>query len=152
VVGVGLFLGAAGLFYTLLFGFAAFALAIMGLLVAVVRRSWSPVLRLVVIAAISGAISLIGWGPYLLAAARGTPADKGTGQHYLPEAGAQLTFPMLDFTLLGALCMVGTLWLVIYARSSVRAGALAIGVLSIYAWSLLSMLTTLVGTTLLSFR
>jgi galactan 5-O-arabinofuranosyltransferase len=59
---------------------------------------------------------------------------------------------MLDFTLLGALCMIGTLWLVVYARSSTRAGALAVGVLAVYAWSLLSMLTTLVGTTLLSFR
>jgi len=34
----------------------------------------------------------------------------------------------------------------------VRAGALAIGVVSIYLWSVLSMLTTLAGTTLLSFR
>ena len=59
---------------------------------------------------------------------------------------------MLHFTLLGALCMLGTLWLVVYARSSTRAGALAIAVLAVYAWSLLSMLTTLVGTTLLSFR
>jgi galactan 5-O-arabinofuranosyltransferase len=63
-----------------------------------------------------------------------------------------LTFPMLQFTLLGALCMLGTIWLIVRARSSVRAGALAVGVLTIYAWSLLSMLTTLAGTTLLSFR
>ena len=152
VVGVGVFLGGAALFYTLLFGFAAFAIGIMGLLAAVTGRTWAPVLRLVLIAAISGALALIGWGPYLLAAARGTPADAGTAQHYLPEAGAQLTFPMLDFTLLGALCMVGTVWLVVYARSSVRAGALAVAVLAVYLWSLLSMLTTLVGTTLLSFR
>ncbi|MCP9275828.1 galactan 5-O-arabinofuranosyltransferase [Mycolicibacterium arenosum] len=152
VVAVGLFLGGAALFYTLLFGFAAFAIAIMGLLAAIAGRTWAPVLRLVVIAALSGALALIGWGPYLIAAAKGSPADAGTAQHYLPEAGAQLTFPMLDFTLLGALCMVGTVWLVVYARSSVRAGALAIAVLSVYAWSLLSMVTTLVGTTLLSFR
>jgi galactan 5-O-arabinofuranosyltransferase len=59
---------------------------------------------------------------------------------------------MLHFTLLGALCMVGTLWLVVRARRSTRAGALAIAVLALYAWSLLSMLTTLAGTTLLSFR
>ncbi len=59
---------------------------------------------------------------------------------------------MLSFTLLGALCMVGTLWLVVYARSSTRAGALTVAVLAVYAWSLLSMLTTLAGTTLLSFR
>jgi galactan 5-O-arabinofuranosyltransferase len=95
---------------------------------------------------------LIGLGPWVLAAAKGSPADSGTAQHYLPSAGAQLEFPMLHFTLLGALCMLGTLWLVWRARRSTRAGALAIAVLAVYAWSLLSMLTTLAGTTLLSFR
>ena len=48
--------------------------------------------------------------------------------------------------------MLGALWLVWRARSSTRAGALTVAVLAVYAWSLLSMLTTLVGTTLLSFR
>lgn len=152
IVGVGVFLGVTGLFYTLLFAYAAFTLAIMGIVLAVRRRTFDPLLRGIVIAAISGAIALIGWGPYLLAAARGKPADTGTAQHYLPQDGAQLTFPMLSGTLLGALCMVGTLWLVVRARSSTRAGALAVAVLAVYAWSLLSMLTTLVGTTLLSFR
>ncbi|MDT5340653.1 MAG: galactan 5-O-arabinofuranosyltransferase [Mycobacterium sp.] len=152
IVGVGIFLGLAALFYTLLFGFAAFTLAIMGVLLAATRRSWDPLLRVALIAAISGALAAIHWGPYFFAASGGSPADAGTAQHYLPADGAQLTFPMLDFTLLGALCMVGTLWLVVRARSSIRAGALAVGVLAVYAWSLLSMLTTLVGTTLLSFR
>ena len=152
IIAVGLFLGVAALFYTLLFGYAAFTLAIMALLVAAARRSWDPLLRVAVIAAISGALASIHWAPYFLAAAGGSPADAGTAQHYLPADGAQLTFPMLDFTLLGALCMVGTLWLVVRARSSTRAGALAVAVLAVYAWSLLSMLTTLVGTTLLSFR
>jgi galactan 5-O-arabinofuranosyltransferase len=152
VVGVGIFLGVAALFYTLLLAYAAFTLTIMALVLAVARRRLEPLLRLGLIAVISGAISLLGWGPYLVAAVNGHPADSGTAQHYLPSAGAQLEFPMLHFTLLGALCMVGTLWLVVYARSSTRAGALAIAVLALYAWSLLSMLTTLVGTTLLSFR
>ncbi|RAV07860.1 arabinofuranosyltransferase [Mycolicibacterium sp. GF69] len=152
VVATGVFLGAAALSYTLLFAYAAFTLAIMGVLLAVARRRIGPLVRLVVIAVISGAIALIGWAPYLLAAIAGEPADSGTAQHYLPSDGAQLEFPMLHFTLLGALCMVGTLWLVWRARSSTRAGALAIAVLAVYAWSLLSMLTTLAGTTLLSFR
>jgi galactan 5-O-arabinofuranosyltransferase len=162
VVGVGVFLGVAALFYTLLLAYAAFTLAIMAVVVAVARRNreggdiqprrLEPLVRLAVIAVIAGAISLIGWGPYLIAAIRGKPADSGTAQHYLPSAGAQLEFPMLHFTLLGALCMLGTVWLVVHARSSTRAGALAIAVLAVYAWSLLSMLTTLVGTTLLSFR
>ena len=116
------------------------------------RRSAEPLLRLGVIAVIAGAIALIGWLPYLLAAIGGSPADSGTAQHYLPPDGAQLSFPMLEFTLLGALCMVGTLWLVVRARSSTRAAGLAFGVLAVYAWSLMSMLTTLAGTTLLSFR
>jgi galactan 5-O-arabinofuranosyltransferase len=165
IVGAGVFLGYAALTYTLLLGYAGFTLALMGFLLALARRSraagdiqssrnrpWDPLLRLAVIGVIAGAMALIGWGPYLLAAARGTPADKGTAQHYLPIDGAQLTFPMLSFTLLGALCMVGTLWLVVYARSSTRAGALTVAVLAVYAWSLLSMLATLAGTTLLSFR
>jgi galactan 5-O-arabinofuranosyltransferase len=155
VVGVGLFLGVAALFYTLLLAYAAFTLTLMALALAVARRHnrpWDPLLRLGVIGVIGGAIALLGWGPYLVAAAKGTPADSGTAQHYLPIDGAQLTFPMLSFTLLGALCMVGTLWLVVYARSSTRAGALAVAVLAVYLWSLLSMVTTLAGTTLLSFR
>lgn len=152
VIGVGVFLGIAALFYTLLLGYAAFTLAIMGLVLAVARRRVEPLLRLLVIGVISGAITLIGWGPWLLAAIKGEPADSGTAQHYLPTSGAQLEFPMLHFTVLGALCMLGTLWLVWRARSSTRAGALAIAVLAVYAWSLLSMLTTLAGTTLLSFR
>ena len=152
IVGVGIFLGGTALFYTLLFGYAGFTMALMALLVAATRRSWAPLLRLLVIGVIAGAIGLIGWGPWLVAAAKGSPADSGTAQHYLPIDGAQLTFPMLSFTLLGALCMVGTLWLVVHARTSTRAGALAVAVLAVYLWSLLSMVTTLVGTTLLSFR
>ena len=152
VVGVGLFLGVSALSYTLLFGYAAFTLALMAFGVAAVRRSLEPLLRLAVMAVLSGALALIGWGPYLVAAAKGAPADAGTAFHYLPLEGAQLSFPMLHFTLLGALCLLGTLWLVGYTRSSTQAGALAIAVLAVYAWSLLSMVTTLVGTTLLSFR
>ncbi len=43
-------------------------------------------------------------------------SDTGSAQHYLPADGAVLTFPMLQFSLLGALCMLGTLWLVWRAR------------------------------------
>ena len=152
VAGTGIFLGGAALCYTLLLGFAAFTLTIMAVLLAVTRKHWDPLLRLLVIAVISGAMWLVGLGPFLLAAARGAPSQTGTAYHYLPKDGAELSFPMLQFTLLGALCMLGTLWLVIYARTSTRAGALAVAVLSVYAWSLLSMLATLGGMTLLSFR
>lgn len=152
IVGVGVFLGFAATFYTLLLAYTAFTVTVMAGSAAVVRRSAGPLLRLAVIAVIAAAIGAITWLPFLLRAVHGPLGDTGTAQHYLPADGAVLNFPMLHFSMLGALCMLGTLWLAWRARTSTRAGALGIGVLTLYAWSLLSMLTTLVGTTLLSFR
>ena len=163
-VGVGLFLGFTATFYTLLLGYTAFAVTVMAVLAAITRRGIAPLLRLAVIAVIAVAIAAITWLPFLLRAVRGPLGDTGTAQHYLPGDGAVLTFPMLEFSLLGALCMLGTVWLAWRGWSSggqersdpgigsIRAGALGIGVLAVYAWSVLSMLTTLLGTTLLSFR
>ena len=159
VVGAGLFLGFAATWYTLLFAFSAFAIALMALLLAAAR--WrqgglkavlDPLRRLAVIAVIAAPIAAITWVPFLLRAARSPVSNTGSAQHYLPADGAELSFPMLQFSPLGALCMVGALWLVVRAPRSTRAGALAIGVLAVYLWSLLSMLTTLARTTLLSFR
>ncbi|MBU3751158.1 MAG: arabinofuranosyltransferase, partial [Mycobacterium sp.] len=167
VVGVGLFLGFAATFYTLLLAYTAFTVTLMALAAAVLRRSAAPLVRLAVIAALAAAVAATTWLPFLLRAVRGPLSDTGVAQHYLPGDGAVLSFPMLQFSLLGALCMLGTIWLAWRGfggfggqrrsdrgkrAGSVRAAALGIGVLSLYAWSLLSMLTTLAGTTLLSFR
>jgi galactan 5-O-arabinofuranosyltransferase len=152
VIGVGLFLGFAATFYTLLLAYSAFTVTLMAMIAAVTRRSVAPMLRLAVMALIAAALAAITWMPFLIRAVRGPLADTGVAQHYLPVDGAVLTFPMLQFSLLGALCMLGTVWLAWRGRSSVRAGALGVGVLALYLWSLLSMLTTLAGTTLLSFR
>ena len=152
VLGVGVFLGVTATFYTLLLGLSALTVTVMAVLLAVTRRSLAPLLRLSAMGVIAVAIALITWLPFLLRAAGGPMSGTGSAQHYLPADGSVLTFPMLQFSLLGALCLLGTLWLITRARSSVRAGALAIGVLTVYLWSLLSMLTTLAGTTLLSFR
>src|SRR6476619_6020644 len=46
VVGVGLFLGVAGLFYSLLLGYGAFTVSIMAVALALGRRSAEPLLRL----------------------------------------------------------------------------------------------------------
>ncbi|ANW62346.1 arabinofuranosyltransferase [Mycobacterium sp. djl-10] len=152
IVGTGIFLGVTATFYTLLLGLAAMTVTVMALLLAAARRSIAPLIKLAVAGVIAIAIALITWAPFLLRSLREPLSDTGSAMHYLPADGAVLTFPMLQFTLLGALCMLGTIWLIARARSSVRAGALAVGVLSVYLWSLLSMLTTLAGTTLLSFR
>lgn len=152
VVGTGLFLGVTATFYTLLLAYTAFSITVMAVVAAVARRSITPLLRLVMIGVIAAAIGAITWLPFLLRAARGPMSGTGSAQHYLPDDGAVLNFPMLQFSLLGALCMLGTLWLVWRIRKSATAAALGIGVLSVYGWSLLSMLGTLAGTTLLSFR
>ena len=159
VVAAGVFLGLTATWYTLLLGYSAFAMGLMAL--ALVASRWrqggvkaalDPLRRLAVIAVISVPIAATTWLPFLLRAARDPVSDTGSAYHYLPADGAELTFPMLQFSLLGAVCMLGTLWLVVRARSSVRAAALAIGVLAVYLWSLLSMLATLARMTLLSFR
>ncbi|OBK57889.1 arabinofuranosyltransferase [Mycobacterium colombiense] len=163
VIAAGLFLGWTATWYTLLFGFSAFTVGLMALWLAGVRwrrnrktgglkAALDPLRRLAVIAGIAVAIACTTWLPFVLRAVRSPVSNSGSAMHYLPADGAELTFPMLQFTLLGVVCLIGTLWLVLRARSSVRAGALAIGVLAIYLWSLLSMLTTLARTTLLSFR
>jgi galactan 5-O-arabinofuranosyltransferase len=159
VVAAGVFLGLAATWYTLLLGYSAFAMGLMAL--ALVASRWrqggfkaalDPLRRLAVIAVVAAPIAATTWLPFVLRAARNPVSDTGSAYHYLPADGAELTFPMLQFSLLGAVCMLGTLWLVVRARSSVRAAALAIGVLAVYAWSLLSMLATLGRMTLLSFR
>jgi galactan 5-O-arabinofuranosyltransferase len=160
VIGTGLFLGLAATFYTLYLGLAAFAITLLALLAAALRirrqKSWraaiDPLVRLIVIAAVSGLLALTVWLPYLLTVVGGSPAASGTALHYLPEAGAQLPLPMIHFSLTGALCLLGTVWLVARASSSRRAQALGVGVVAIYLWSLLSMAVTVLGSTLLSFR
>jgi galactan 5-O-arabinofuranosyltransferase len=159
VIGAGIFLGLAATFYTLLLAYTAFTVALMALLLAVfrwrsqgLRAALDPLGRLAVIAVIGAAIAAATWLPFLLRAAHEPVSDTGSAYHYLPADGAQLTFPMLQFTLLGTLCMLGTLWLVVRVGTSVRAAGLAIGVVAVYLWSLLSMLATLARTTLLSFR
>jgi galactan 5-O-arabinofuranosyltransferase len=158
VIGAGIFLGFAATFYNLLLAYSAFTVVLMALLLAAsrwrdgIKAALDPLVRLAVVGVIAAILAATTWLPFLLRAARDPVGNTGSAFHYLPADGAELSFPMLQFTLLGALCMLGTLWLVVRARSSVRAAGLAVGVLAVYLWSLLSMLTTLARTTLLSFR
>lgn len=91
------------------------------------------------------------WLPFGLAVLRGAPRS-GAAQRYLPDSGTLLPLPMTEVSLLGGLCLVGTGWLVLRVRTSPIAQVLSIGVLTIYGWSLLSLVVVLRGTTLLAFR
>jgi galactan 5-O-arabinofuranosyltransferase len=176
VIGAGIFLGFAATFYNLLLAYSAFTVVLMALLLAAsrwrdgIKAALDPLVRLAVVGVIAAVLAAVTWLPFLLRAARDPVSNTGSAFHYLPADGAELSFPMLQFTLLGALCMLGTLWLVVRARPpqagggtpsraaargrapTSRAAGLAVGVLAVYLWSLLSMLATLARTTLLSFR
>lgn len=175
-LGTGLFLGLAAVCYTLYFAFAVFAVVLMAVIAVglavyshraaarvrrrtggepvggVRRAALAPLPRLVVMGVVAAVIGLTVYLPFLLRLLEGSGARSGTAFHYLPEAGAQLPLPMTHLSLLGGLCLIGTLWLVIRAGSSRRAQSLGIGVLAVYLWSLLSMAATAAGSTLLSFR
>ena len=115
MIGAGAVPRLRGTCYTLLLAYAAFTLALMALALAAValapgrlKAALDPLRRLAVIAVIAAAIAATTWLPFLL---RGRPQPGQQHRqrlHYLPADGAQLTFPMLQFSLLGALCMVGT--------------------------------------------
>ena len=177
VLGTGLFLGVAACFYTLYLAIAAFTVVLMAVVAAGVavytrredlrprvggpravggpapwRAAITPLTKLVAMGAIAVVLALVVWAPYLLKMLSGAKLPSGNAFHYLPQSGAELAFPMLEFSLRGALCLLGTLWLVLRAGSSRRAQALGLGVLAIYLWTLLSMAATAAGTTLLSFR
>lgn len=116
------------------------------------RAAIPPLVRLLVIAVITGVVVLVSYLPFLLKMLSGANFSSGSALHYLPQASAELPLPMVEFSLLGVLCLIGTVWLVVRASSSRRAQALGMGVVAIYLWSLLSMVATAAGTTLLSFR
>ncbi len=160
-IGTGLFLGVAATFYTLYLGLAAFAVTVMAVAAAILARrtggSWRAVLpvltKFVVIAAVAAAVALIVWAPFVADVLTGnTPSASGTATHYLPEAGAKLPLPMFHASLVGLLCLLGTVWLIGRATSSRRAQALGLGVVAVYLWYLASMAFTVLGNTLLAFR
>lgn len=175
-LGTGLFLGLAAVCYTLYFAFAVFTVVLMAVIAVGLavyahraaervrrrtggepvggsrRAALAPLPRLILMGVVAGAIGLTVYLPFLLRLLEGAGARSGTAFHYLPESGAHLPLPMTSLSLLGGLCLVGTLWLVLRAGSSRRAQSLGIGVLAVYLWSLLSMAATAAGTTLLSFR
>ncbi|WP_280508500.1 arabinofuranosyltransferase [Nocardia flavorosea] len=181
VLGTGLFLGLAATFYTLYFAFAVFAVVLMAVVAAGlgVRARYAartprriaaqqgaagekvqgiggaigaPLLRLVVMGVITALVGLPVFVPFLLRMLDNPKLESGGAFHYLPEAGSEMPLPMAEFSLLGGLCLVGVIWLVLRASSSRRAQSLGLGVIAVYLWSLLSMLATVAGTTLLSFR
>jgi len=158
LVGAGLFLGVAATFYTLYLGLATLMVVVMALLATWLARrrhgnaaGVRVLARVAVVAVIAIAIALLVWAPYVVELFGGQKTTNAA-QRYLPPYGATFLLPMTAPTVVGALSLIGTVWMVVRARTSVVAQALGIGVLCIYLWLALSLLVIFAHTTLLGFR
>ncbi|MFT4085847.1 MAG: arabinofuranosyltransferase [Gordonia sp. (in: high G+C Gram-positive bacteria)] len=172
VIAGGLFLGFSATVYTLytaLFAGTAVLLALIFL-----AQSWfaarnkavpddvasrdvrgaslGVVVRLVAMGVVAIAVALIFWAPYLKARLTGSVATSGAAEHYLPENGSVLGLPMLHWTLMGALCLVGLVWIVLRFRQRTVALALGTALIGVVLLTFASLARTAIGSTLLSFR
>ncbi|MGV0348864.1 MULTISPECIES: galactan 5-O-arabinofuranosyltransferase [Corynebacterium] len=146
-----IFLGASATLYTLFTGVNALAIVVIGLVIAIRRKSFLPIIRLAGIGIGSLLIAATVWAPYIKDLLTKPHGSTDTAQHYLPTDGTQIPTPMFHMTVLGFLCLIGVIWLIVRFTHPI-AMPIAIAVLTYYAWVLLSMAATLHGTTLLGFR
>ncbi|AZA14649.1 galactan 5-O-arabinofuranosyltransferase [Corynebacterium choanae] len=153
LVGLVLYLGASACMYTLYTAVMALSVMIFSVLFAViVEKSLWPVLRMIVVGVASMAIAALVWAPYVLARyVTELPSSGATANHYLPFEGTVVPLPLFSFSAIGALCLLGTIYLVMRAYDpDVRAMGIALVVF--YGWVLASMIITISGRTLLGFR
>lgn len=151
-LGLTLFLGVSATMYTLFTAVTAVTIVgIAALYFALINRTWIPVRHLAIIGFGSILIALTAWAPYLWAVLTGHPTASGTAPHYLPPEGAQLPIPFLAPSVIGALCLIGLIYLVVRAQN-IDVRTVGISLIGFYLWAVVSMLATLTGTTLLGFR
>lgn len=160
MIGVGVFLGITALTYTLYCLFFGLLIATIAgaAIVQQVRAGagWGAALgdavrKLLPIGVIAGAVAAVFWAPYLISMV-GAATKSGVAQHYLPADSSVLPTPMVDPSVLGLLCLVGTLWLLISFRRNEIATALGTTAVLVYVWYGLSILALVAHTTLLAFR
>ena len=151
IVALALYLGVSATFYTLFTAITALSVVVIAIILAFTSKSGAPLLRLVIVGVSSIAISLIAWGPYLLRFLSGKYDVRSTANHFLPVHGTEFPLPFFTFSVIGALSILGLLFLCIRIRTP-EASGIAVTLAVSYAWATLSMLTPLMGTTLLGFR
>lgn len=166
---LGVFLGVAGAVYTLMF--LLFVLVLVLLACAAVlahyRPEWfggsrqrdearrGPVLaraaRLSLVGLVALPVVLLVWAPYLWTWLHHPNSTNDAGR-FLPQSGATLSAPFLEFSVTGALAALGLAWIVLAWRRSATAQALGLVVLACYCWELLGKFALAAHTTLLSFN
>ncbi|HEX4221456.1 MAG TPA: arabinofuranosyltransferase [Pseudonocardiaceae bacterium] len=162
VVTIGVALGLYGVCYTLYLGYFALLLVVLAVVAVVAgRRADAPPpvslvlgrlgLRALLAVGIAVAIMLLVWMPYLGSVLAGSSGGNAAA-HFLPEDSASVPTPMLEVSVLGALCLAGTVWIVLRARRDPIAQAMGAVVLVGYLWFFLNFLAVALDTTLLAFR
>lgn len=150
--GIMIFLGISACFYTLFTGAVAITIVVLvGVLSALITRTWRPIIRTFIIGVGSLAIAAIAWGPYLVAALRAQAPLETTAQHYLPEEGTLIPVPFLSASVVGILCLIGLVYL-IFRITDREIHTMTWALVGLYLWAVASMVVTLAGTTLLGFR
>ncbi|AWB83153.1 arabinofuranosyltransferase [Corynebacterium liangguodongii] len=148
---LALYLGVSATFYTLFTALTALSVVALALGLALARRSWVPLVHLVAVGVASLSIALLSWGPYLYNLAFGDYQARSTANHFLPVHGTQFPLPFFTFSVLGVLSLIGLFYLCAAIRRPAVTG-LAVTIAVCYAWVFASMVTPLLGTTLLGFR
>ncbi|MTD59543.1 arabinofuranosyltransferase [Amycolatopsis pithecellobii] len=155
---IGLFLGFSAITYTLHLALGVVLVVVLavvaGVLDVVRGEAAGPTvkrlfLRLVVIGVVTLVLSLVTWGPFILAGGLGEP---NVAAHFLPESSATFPTPFEPTSVFGFLCLAGLVWLVLRARRSEVAFPLLVVTALVYVWFGLSTLALVLHTTLLAFR
>ncbi|WJY96530.1 galactan 5-O-arabinofuranosyltransferase [Corynebacterium fournieri] len=150
-IALAVYLGISASFYTLFTAIAALTVVVIAIVLAFNKHSFTPVVHLVVVGAISLAIAAVSWGPYVWWVLTGDEQMESTANHFLPIEGTYFPLPFLSFSLVGLLSMIGLIYLVSRIKDP-EVGALGASIGVCYLWALASMAITLLGTSLLGFR
>lgn len=155
---IGGYLGVSAITYTLHVVLGVLSVVLLAIVAGVlgVRRG-EPVgptvkrllLRLIGIGVVTGLLSLVTWGPFILAGGLGKP---NVAAHFLPESSAYFPTPFEPTSVFGFLCLAGLVWLLLRARGNSVAFPLLTITALVYVWFGFSTLALMVHTTLLPFR
>ena len=155
LVATGVYLGVAAMTYSLHAGFFGVYVVLTALIPTRGRPARHVVPRVgraAVVVVLGLVLALVVWAPFAVTAlASGLP--RSDAQRYLPYDGAVWTFPMLQPSSIGAMCVVGLIGIVLAWTARPRlARPLAMLVALVYAWFALTLPALVVGQTTLAFR
>lgn len=151
IVALGL---VGGLLFCVYYYYFFVFVLVYGLMLVVSRRrgelNRGDVLRGLVVLGVAAAVSAIYWAPlawnFLTA-----PAFESLNNRWLTVNSGDLALPMLEPSVVGALCLIGLVFLAVTA-GEMLSRSLLIVVSSLYLWHGIGYLALVVGVPLMSFR